>query len=290
MKETHFRNQFFKNLTVAWQSPRVANWQATIERAIGDVKIYGVVHEEPRIELEGPYPLSNEQIAARDALRTTTEINDPHAMLIQEPQLLDHPVQLRAQTLDYAALEILRKENKHQHIVSASAVIVCPKAKTLIFHDRSPRSRTFPSCIHTVGGAFQPAGVRAGHFDANLRSAAEREVREEINAVITCSNSPPMLLAEELSERFFQIVFLGANISVNQLRSMKENWEGAGIVKVAFDDLRGFLVAPPKPWVPTGKAHVLAWLALGAPGAGWRPRFRKLSPRTLFDEIISLSA
>lgn len=289
---TRLLDWFFKRVGTTRQLPPITNWEATIERAISDIKIYGVVREEPRLEIKGPYPLTDEQTTAIDLMRPTIEINDPHAMLIQEPDLMHSPVHLRAQTLDYAALEMLRKEEKHQHILSAGAVIVCPEARTLVFHHRSTRSRTFPDCIHIIGGAYQPPGVRPGvDYDSlSLKSAAQREVKEETNAVITCDNFPPMLLAEERSERFFQFVLLGTEISANQLKSMKENWEGEGIVKITFDQLRAFLVAPPKPWVPSGKAHVLAWLALGAPGAGRHKKFGKLSPQMLFHEVILLSA
>lgn len=290
------RLQKIKSIHESWVreklSAKILNsieWQSAIQQTISDIKIYGVVHDEPTLQFAGPYILNDEQTAARDILRATTEVNDPHAMLIQEPELLHSPVRLQAHTLDYATLEILRKENKHQHIVSAGAVIVCPEARTLVFHHRSPHSRTFPDRIHTVGGAYRPPGVQPGDFDLSLKSAAQHKVRAETNAVITCDNCPPMLLAAEISERFFQFVFLGADISVNQLKSMKENWQGAGIVKVSFDQLRGFLVAPPRPWVPTGKAHILAWLALGAPGAGRRPKFGKLSAQMLFDEVVSLT-
>ena len=269
----------------------VENWEATIERAIPDVKIYGVVPEEPKLELVGPYQPTSEQQNAADLLRPTIEINDPHAMLVDDPELLHSPVKLRANTLDYALLEVLRKEQKQKHIVSAGAVIVCPKARMLVLHHRSKNSRTFPDRIHTTGGAYQPPNVKPGvDFDSlSLKSTAQREVKEETNAVIACDGSPPMLLAEERSTRFFQFVLLGADISVNQLNSLHENWEGEGIVKVEFDELRSLLVSPPKPWVPSGKAHVLAWLAQGAPGAGWFPKFGKLSPQELFVDVMSLS-
>lgn len=81
-------------------------------------------------------------------------------------------------------------------------------------------------------------------------------------------------------------MILGAQISSKQLRRLRENWEGEGVVEVRYEDLKRMLTDPPKPWVPTGKGHVLAWLALGAPGAGRRPRFGPLTPQELFEEIV----
>lgn len=285
-----FLDYFFKHVLKMQKLRPVANWEASIERVIPDAKIYGVVLEEPILKLNGTYPFTDQQIAAAESLRSTIRINDPHAMLLQAPDLLHSPVQLKAYTLDYAALEVLRNENKHQHIVSANAVIVCPDARVLVLQHRSPKSRTFPDCIHIIGGAYQPPNITPGiDFDSlSLKSTAQREVKEETNIVITCDSFPPMLLAEEQSTRFFQFVLLGADISVNQLNCLKENWESTGIVKDPFDKLRTFLVSPPKPWTPSGKAHVLAWLALGAPGAGRSPKFGKLSPQNLFLDVVSL--
>ncbi|MFM9968381.1 MAG: hypothetical protein ACKVQK_08290 [Burkholderiales bacterium] len=289
---TRLADFLFKLIGKACGNKPVPNWEATIERLVPDIRIYGLVPEEPRLELLGPYRATNEQRKAADLLRPTLDENDPHAMLVEEPELIHSPVHLRANTLDYALLEVLRNEKKHQHIVSAGALVVCQKARTLVLHHRSKDSRTFDGCIHITGGAYWPPNVipRKDRDALSLKATARREVMEETGAAIDCDGSAPMLLAQERSERFFQFVLLGSNISPTQLRSLKENWEGKGIIKVGYDELRAYLVSPPKPWVPSGKGHVLAWLALGAPGGGWMPRFGKLTPQELFLDIVSLSA
>jgi len=48
---------------------------------------------------------------------------------------------------------------------------------------------------------------------------------------------------------------------------------------VPFTDLSALLLRDD--WVPSGKAHVLAWLAAGAPGAGKKPIFGGLTATQL---------
>ncbi|HEX7243801.1 MAG TPA: NUDIX domain-containing protein [Longimicrobiaceae bacterium] len=266
----------------------VPRWDAAIERAVPDIRIHGVVTAEPQIRLLGRVDLSGEEAAEAAAIRAELEINDPHAMLVEPPQVHLDPVQLRARTLDYAELEALRRRDRHGPVVTAGAVVVCPEKRVVVLHHRSRDSRTFPDHLHVIGGSYQPPVRDKGVDDhLSLRSAAQREVQEEIGAVITLDNNPPMLLAEERSERFFQCIVLGAQISASQLSRLRQNWEAEGLVQVPYDQLQKLLVSPPVPWVPTGKGHVLAWLAHGAPGAGRRAKFAGRSAAEVFGQVLS---
>ena len=64
---------------------------------------------------------------------------------------------------------------------------------------------------------------------------------------------------------------------------MVSNWEGKPLC-VPYDELPRFLDQPS--WVPSGKAHVMAWLAIGAPNGGRAPKFAGLSANQLFDLLV----
>jgi 8-oxo-dGTP pyrophosphatase MutT (NUDIX family) len=267
-----------------------ANWEARINNYLTDVKIYGTVSEEPVIEIVGRYELNEGE--QKLVTQQKFKVNDIHGMVADEPMLLHSPVILSARTLSYGTLELLRQSDRHQYILSSAVVLVCPKREVLIVHHRSLDSRTYPDAIHTIGGAFQPSVDRN-----SLKRTAHREVDEETEASVLVEDEPLMMLSLERSTRFLQLVFLGASISTKQCDNLRGNWEAEGIIKIPFRDLRRHLTEPVTlqradgtvrviDWVPSGKAHVLAWLANGAPGAGTRPTFGGLSPLALFEEIV----
>jgi 8-oxo-dGTP pyrophosphatase MutT (NUDIX family) len=271
------------------KSVPVRGWEALIERHCGDTRFIGIVTEEPRIDLMPRTVLTPEEQTTRATVLPGILRNDPHGMLLEPPTLLSRSFRLSVQPLDYADLEVLRRRNSHGWIISAGALLVCRTEKVIVLHHRSPHSRTYPDALHIVGGAYIPPGIRPDIEDDghSLFATARREVMEETRAAITLDNDPPIIVSEELSTRFFQFIIHGAEISSRELSMLRENWEGVNIIAIQFDELEKWLLAPPLPWVPTGKAHVLAWLALGAPGAGRRPRFGRYSPKALFNRVVS---
>ena len=72
---------------------------------------------------------------------------------------------------------------------------------------------------------------------------------------------------EEKGTGFFQVVFLGLNISKSLSQFASENWEGR-IHPIHFDKLEKSLVDPGTnlSWVETGRVAILVWLANNAPG------------------------
>jgi hypothetical protein len=93
-----------------------------------------------------------------------------------------------------------------------------------------------------------------------------------------------MIAAKELSTGFVQLVFLGFAAKASALKQLDGNWEGNPLL-FPFDSVPGLLLKS-EDWVPSGKAHLLAWLALGAPNAGPSPKFGKLTPGELFETAI----
>ncbi len=92
------------------------------------------------------------------------------------------------------------------------------------------------------------------------------------------------MISKELRTGFIQLVFLGFNVSSRTMDYISGNWEGS-LERVPFRKLRKVLSM--KTWVPSGKAHILAWLALGSPNAGLRPRFGRQPPKQLFETFVA---
>jgi 8-oxo-dGTP pyrophosphatase MutT (NUDIX family) len=209
--------------------------------------------------------------------------NDLHAVVIGEPQWLSDPPQFRAKTLDFASVCALRNENRKVRILSACAVIVCPDEEVVLLHVRGSDVATYADHLHTLGGAFIPPGSCVDADRTSLRSACVREVHEEVQLALSGDKFPPMVMSEELSTGFIQLVFLGFGVGLKSLTRLEGNWEGKPS-RIPFAQLPAMLQTGP--WTPSGKSHILAWLALGAPNAGKNPRFGKLSPSQLFDSIV----
>jgi hypothetical protein len=110
-----------------------------------------------------------------------------------------------------------------------------------------------------------------------------REVFEE-SGLIVRSRNEPVCVAEELDTGFVQYVFLGVRITSAEFARLFTNSEGS-IVQVPYDELQRRL-ADSADWVPSGRAHVLAWLGLGAPGAGFRATFDGKSAKEVFEQLV----
>jgi len=269
---------------------QVHNWISRLNDYLGDeIKIFCQNISEPNIGIIGIYPLTKAQkdLAKKHRIRLKkiNRPNDPHAIMINDPIWNIDPVNLEARTLDFASVCALRDEKIKPQILSSSAIIVCDKNKQLILHERADEVATYPSCLHTLGGAYIPPGYRGVDSDrVSLASTKTREIHEEAQLALSSDVEPPMMLSKELSTGFIQLVFLGHNILPTAAKRLKGNWEGK-IVYIPFDQLPSILENPK--WVPTGKAHVLSWLALDTPGCSRKPKFNGLKAFQLFDKIVN---
>jgi hypothetical protein len=274
-----------------WQSPdQVDNWIARLNAYFdGEVKIFCQIKREPEIHMDGLFSLTEAQkaVAVGHCLRLTSLMrpNDPHAILVGEPIWQSDPVHLDAKHVDFAGVCALRDEGLKPEILSSSALIISSDSQEVILHRRAPDVATYPGSLHTLGGAFMPPNT--GGVDADrlsLTSTVQREIHEETQVSLITENFPPMMMAKELKSGFIQLVFLGFNISTAAAGRLKENWEG-NIVRVPFSKLPTIL--RDTTWVPTGKSHVLAWLALGAPGTKRKTKFGDLSASQLFNSVVN---
>jgi hypothetical protein len=272
-----------------------ASWLPRLNSYLtGRVILYALLKSEPQIHLMGEYQLDDERRKlAKDKFREIRDErrpNDPHAILMTTPSWNMDPVYFEAQTLDFAAVRALRDEtlgDLKPELLSSNAVIFCSETRQLILHLRSAKSDTFfeQENLHTMGGAYQPPLEGREWDKVSLLHTAKREVLEEAGKSLLWEAEPPMIIMKELETGFIQLAILGIDISANAADRLIESWEGRP-VKLDFDDLQRSLMSDTA-WVPTGKAAVLAWLALGAPNTNRGVRFSGLAPAALFNAVVN---
>ena len=120
---------------------------------------------------------------------------------------------------------------------------------------------------------------------ASLRHTLQRELLEETGLQLSLSENSLFALSKEKTTGFIQWCVLGVAITAGQVLQLNGNWEGS-IHCVPFDQLAEFLQEAN--WVESGKAHILSWLALGAPHTQPQQKFGSYTPLQLFDHLIRL--
>jgi|GEM_PF-1848555 len=219
------------------------------------------------------------------------KINDPHAIVVEQTNWNDIPLNIDYWATDYCVVAAMHKFDMKPKILSANAVLVCPETEQLVLHRRNPKSRTYgedingKSYIHTIGGAFMPSrkDLQTGDL-SGLRITATREISEEIQIGLTVPENITCLFLDETWTGFIQYLILGIEIRDKQLNSIKDNWEGKHFL-VKFDDLEK-LYRSNEPWVPTARIAILAWLAKNAPGGGFNPKFSGKSAHEMFYNLV----
>lgn len=248
-----------------------------------DVKIYGTTDSIPEIKIDGDYKIDKKYRTEIEKCRKTLAQNDTQAVVLEVPDIDTVPLVFNAKKLRYAAVKVLRTLGNNPYVLSSNAVLVCPERNLLIVDRRSSATDTYNSKFHTLGGAFE-----VNRDSANFKINAMREITEESGVPSSIRHDIPILISEEISTKFIQIVFLGAVVSESELKNLTASWESEKLVKLPFDKLEEYLVNEDLySWVPTGKAHILAWLAFGAPGCNGKATFNGKRPEELFLEVVA---
>lgn len=275
----------------AYAIPRIEKYINSRSPRHDLVKLYRITSEAPEVRVERDVLLDQRTSELACANRAQFSLNERHALAIR----WDGSGEARAigaESCDFAALEAMRKIAKEQNLpppqpISANALIVCASERKLILHQRSPDSTTYGDKLHTFGGAFKPSQYMAPFDIPGDRNSLEftmiREVFEEAGIIVR-RYAEPICVAQEVNTGFIQYVFLGVRITKSQYAHLEENPEGK-VMFLSFDKLPQKLHAA-EGWVDSGRAHILLWLGLGAPGAGIFPRFAGLTPRALFDQVV----
>lgn len=244
----------------------------------------------------GPYQPTRELALLAEKQRTILSMerrdNDTHAILEGEPDWNVDPLLLRYVTMDFATVRALRKANKPA-VLSGNSVVVNPAHRIIYLHLRSIKYvDTYNDALHTFGGAFiphDPAVLRDS--DKDLRATIYRELSEESkigkeeSKIRLCrDNTTPIMMVRETTTGFIQGVLLGVKAEgTDGERYVTVEGE---VVYVPFDALPAALLGEDRRWVPSGKLHVLAWLAAGTPPCPGA-QFRKYSADALLMAALS---
>jgi hypothetical protein len=257
------------------------------------VKIIRFVENEPKLIDEGFYALTENQnnkmlqfeIKRKAEKGGIIKANDWHGIVFDEPVWTDNPVTIRYYKIKYSGLCILLEDGVKFQILSANVLAFSDDTKELILHRRAEKSRTYPGALHTFGGAFIPDGEYGFNHDKDsLISTAEREFLEELSIPFTWT-SGPMAIVKEIDTGFFHLILLGVNIRSKILARAKGGIEGH-IKMIGYADLKNQLLSSQPNWVPTGKIHVLLWLALGAYGSEKSNWSGHNKPQKIFKQVM----
>ncbi len=250
------------------------------------LEIIAFCPSEPSLELTQKWsPEPRFRLAYQRELRrlqTTGKPNEPHALVVSHNYKPNQDIHLQLETLDFASICALREQNHLPAVLSASAILVCSETEELILHQRSKEVATHPDHLHIFGGAFNPDADLVSGLP-KLGATILRELWEETSQQLHLPDASPRLLTKEKTSGFLQFCVLGVPVKASQLQHFQGNWEG-DIRRVAFADLPEVLSEPN--WVPSGKAHVLSWLALGAAQTAPGQQFSGYTPGQLFEFIL----
>ena len=251
------------------------------------IELIGFYQHDASLEILGPVPISQD-------LRATSKIelahllslekqNEHHAIVVNYQNLSEQRVHLQLHTLDFSNICALRTAGEKPAVLSASAIFICSANEELIVHQRSGTVATHPHHWHIFGGAFNPI-VDTISNQASLRHTLQREILEETSLSCAIPNNSTFSLCKEKTTGFLQWCLLGMPIDVAQLEHLHGNWEGS-IHRLPFNQLAEFL--QDEKWVPSGKANILSWLALGAPHTKPQQKFGPYTALQLFERLIA---
>lgn len=273
------------NTTAVNVTPRI---HSLINSKNLNIRIFGVINDLPKVRIKGVFEQNDEVSALAKQKLSSIELNEIHGLVTDWDEVKS--IELNVQTTDFSNILAMRDCGEKPRILSGGAVLVCPEKRCILVHKRSDDSATYPGGLHIFGGAYKPP-VISKKIDSpgdrhNLEFTMIREVFEESGLIVRRYHEP-IAVAQEIDTGFIQYVYLGVRVTSLQFEQLEANTEGR-VVPIFFDELVDNLKKEID-WVPTGRAHILLWLGLGAPGAGFRPKFGNRNPREAFDAVTGTS-
>lgn len=259
-----------------------------------EVEIYKIFEDKmPPIIIRNSFDISgilNEEDVAVENQKLNLEgkPNEPHLLLKEHSDLSIENIKLYVETAKFDVIRSLRKKDIKPSILSAGGVLIDPEKKLLIVHSRSLESDTYPGFYHILGGAVLGKEFeKSSTYDHKISDTVKREINEETESKIEnvkLSNVKYRTYSKELKTGFIQFEYLGIVCNIaSDLSDFNGNWEG-DIQVIKFEEIENSLIN--LNWVPSGKAHILVWMALGAPGSNY---FSYKKARKIFNNVIEKS-
>ncbi len=210
--------------------------------------------------------------------------NEPHAIMNFDTKLkMDIKKDIEYMpyySTNYIGIRTLRKLGYKPQIISAGAITISPIERKLFFQQRGNKVATYKHSFHIMGGNYigkitEGLEVSTDKEDIDLSRTIFREILEEssVNTNEYDCKTGLYSIGIEDDTGFIQVeahaVCLLNEQDINHDKEHTDitaNWEG-GIYSINFDSVEDFLKYTYDRWVPSGFAHVMIWLALGAPYA-----------------------
>lgn len=231
----------------------------------------------------GPPPLREDKPAAGEltwlaepaiedrarAIKATLDVDVGHGLALDQGWSLGGSAPVRFVRTNYAMIKAARERDLRPPILSAGAIVFCPAERSVLLQFRSHRVETYPNCLHTLGGNYEPptsVGTRDGF---SLAATAMREVEEETGMRGLSPAGSLLLVSEEVTTGFVQYVYAGVSVRPARLKDLQGSGEG-DVRFVQLEQLceffeTGLLDGAPRKFVPSGAMLLLCWLGMGAP-------------------------
>ena len=249
--------------------------------------VIGFYQTNPLLEIDGslhlPEEIRHASSGHRLFLSASKKTNEAHSLVTGLIKLPGNGLRITLKNLDFSNIIALREYGARPAILSASAVLLCRETEELIVHQRSADVATHANHWHILGGAFNPL-LDTADGQASMARTLQRELFEETGLHLSLPETSPLVLSKEKMSGFIQCCMLGVPVKEAQLTQLSSNWEGR-IHRVGFHQLANLF--NDKNWVASGKAHILCWLALGAPLTKPGQKFGTYTPQQLFEMLIS---
>lgn len=284
---------------------KIGDVRSSIEKinkiTIGTSDLKGIYNCCPKVSFKGNLEIEKstsdaiEEIKGNSAELTDVFGNDTLGVTVEDNiTWQSDPIDIDYKSTDFYTIKALRKNGALPHIISGCVLVVCVEEKKIVLHKRSSNSATYPNAIHIFGGAFIGKGqdnYRESEGDEDITRTIQRELHEESRLDIQKERIEKckISIAEELTTGFLQVTALGLNITKKELEKIRtapasNNKEGKTVI-IGFDDIEKTITGGM--FVPTGAAHIILWLGLGAPGTSRKTKFSGKSAQELFSDIVS---
>lgn len=195
--------------------------------------------------------------------------NKPHGLAADGDFKQPNVSIVRFVQTDYATVLAAWDLGYRPPVLSGNAIAFCPTTREVLIQVRSPTAKTYPNCLHVLGGNYEPALPHRDNDDLSLQRASLREVWEESQLLRADGGASVVLVSQETRTGFVRFTYAGLSIPSTELGQLAGGREGP-VVWASFKALQeyattGLFEQKPLKMVPSGALDLLLWLRMGAP-------------------------
>jgi hypothetical protein len=250
------------------------------------VTLVKILRSEPILEIVGDLEVDNEVRSLSKKIASAREQNSKNAVLAEKGDLDIQPPKWRVRITPHSTILALRQKDRLPPVLSGNTLLCCSSRREVYLHYRSEKVDTKKGVLHIFGGSYEHSQFK--NDEASLRRTAEREVREESGVSVVIPADCIRIVATEDDTGFVQLNFCGVDVPAGSVdvadstNSKSFRAEGS-VLACPFHKVGETLVE--SLWAESGKAVVLAWLALGAPTTR-KPGFSSRLAKKMYREAM----